>query len=273
LSPLPARLPLLGWELADPFRYGGLAAMALLSVLLVGRRKTAIKRGLLAGAIVWQILIWLFCTHLQSRFLLTMMIPAALLIGGQVDILTASRRRVLLAAAAIIVIIHTAVVARAYNDSTCGPGERFGFHPVAGRDDMVRQWYPFGREDPRRPPDARVLLVGESRPFYVPCRCFYNTVFDRSVWIDSLERDAPPRDVISRMRQAGITHIFVNWDELARLQKYYHYAPNLSRQSLARLQPAGLKKIGTTFPTSPAHSQTTGEKTGEDILELYELNP
>jgi hypothetical protein len=295
-APPTERLALLAKNLADPLDYGGLTFVTLLALILtIGtgaktpglaapKRSVAMSSPpalssawgchpswLFLAALAWQIIVWLLWTHLQSRFLLPIIIPAGLLIARRVSGLAGLRRGILLAVAAIAVVVHTSLVAIAYNNSTRGPGERLGFHPSAGMHEVVRQWFPFGRPGQAPPPNARVLLVGESRPFYIPCRYIYNTVFDQSPWLDLLQSDTPPSDIIARLRQAGVTHIFINWHELARLQKYYHYAPNLTRQSIARLLPADLKLVSAT-PLPPELAAFAPTFTPDQpLFELYEV--
>ncbi|MGD9857569.1 MAG: hypothetical protein AB7U20_21715, partial [Planctomycetaceae bacterium] len=77
------------------------------------------------------------------------------------------------------------------------------------------------------PEGARVLFVGEAQVFDARFDHVYNTVFDESifqVWTSAAILDVPdaeqPLRPIAEIRAAfavhGITHVFVNWNEIAR---------------------------------------------------------
>lgn len=79
----------------------------------------------------------------------------------------------------------------------------------------------------RLPEDATVLFVGEARTFYCRRRCIASSVFDPGPIERILEGVAagadPARAVRDGLRELGITHIYVNWQELSRLATSYRY--------------------------------------------------
>ena len=140
----------------------------------------------------------------------------------------------------------------------------------------------------RLPPDATVLFVGESRTFYCRRRAIAATVFDRHP-IDRIidralaarppaapTRDAGrplaaaapapaptrlPPDVLPRirdgLRQLGVTHLYVNWPEVDRLNASYAFrldgeqrqgfSRHITRQLVADLVAGGCLRPVATF--------------------------
>ena len=78
----------------------------------------------------------------------------------------------------------------------------------------------------RLPTDATVLFVGESRTLYCTRRAVAATVFDRHP-IQRILDAGGPSDAATRVRDGlralGITHIYVNWQEVRRLGNSYAY--------------------------------------------------
>ncbi len=76
------------------------------------------------------------------------------------------------------------------------------------------------------PESATVLFVGEARTFYCRRRCIAVSVFDRGP-IERLLDTGPPGDPARRvrdgLRELGVTHLYVNWQELSRLAGSYKY--------------------------------------------------
>jgi hypothetical protein len=75
------------------------------------------------------------------------------------------------------------------------------------------------------PEGARVLLVGEAQVFDAEFDHVYNTVFDRSIFEDWFAESTgadgqfeirPTAEIRRTLRDAGITHVFVNWAEILR---------------------------------------------------------
>ncbi|HAM37070.1 MAG TPA: hypothetical protein DEB40_09825 [Elusimicrobia bacterium] len=67
----------------------------------------------------------------------------------------------------------------------------------------------------RLPADARILLLGESRTFYIDRDCLAATVFDRNPFWLQAENARDARDLLSRVRGLGVTHIFLSVPPMA----------------------------------------------------------
>lgn len=107
----------------------------------------------------------------------------------------------------------------------------------------------------RLPDSARVLSVGEAALFDARFPYAYNTVFDVSLletWcrLDSESAEASgeadagrlrPADAIrSTFSERGITHVYVDWQEILRYRTTYGYTPFVSPDHFAQLVQAGV---------------------------------
>jgi hypothetical protein len=77
------------------------------------------------------------------------------------------------------------------------------------------------------PPTARVLYIGEARVYYAQNPVVWSTAFDQSPLEIMLRQARDAKDLFALMRNAHITHVYVNFVELTRLQKNYDYLVNV----------------------------------------------
>lgn len=86
----------------------------------------------------------------------------------------------------------------------------------------------------------RVLLVGDAQPFDLRMPNRYNTCFDDSIFEQLIRAGSTREDRLQRLKLAGITHVFVDWDEIQRYRSTYGFTefvtPNLVRDELVRDQ-------------------------------------
>ncbi len=119
------------------------------------------------------------------------------------------------------------------------------------------------------PPDAIVLFVGESRTFYCQRRVIAPTVFDRSPierildWEGEApaEPGPPERRVRDGLRALGITHLYVNGQEIHRLSQSYGYrfdgqthdgfSDTIAPGLFARMAEAGYLRVVGSFSSRP----------------------
>ncbi|MFI5361726.1 MAG: ArnT family glycosyltransferase [Elusimicrobiota bacterium] len=64
-------------------------------------------------------------------------------------------------------------------------------------------------------PAARVLLLGESRTYYIERDCIAATVFDQNPFWLAAQQASDGKDLLSRLRGLGVTHVFLNAVQLA----------------------------------------------------------
>ena len=82
--------------------------------------------------------------------------------------------------------------------------------------------YPaFAYINDKTPPEARILLVGEARNYYLKRPYLLSTAHDRSIVKKYLENARNASEFKSRVRSDGFSYLMVNFSELERLQKQY----------------------------------------------------
>jgi 4-amino-4-deoxy-L-arabinose transferase-like glycosyltransferase len=73
------------------------------------------------------------------------------------------------------------------------------------------------------PRNAEVLYIGEARVYYANNPVLWSTAFDQHP-LTAMSREATTgKELLARLRSRGVTHVYVNLSELARLQNGYHY--------------------------------------------------
>jgi hypothetical protein len=73
------------------------------------------------------------------------------------------------------------------------------------------------------PKGAAVLYVGEARAYYATQPVWWSTAFDHHP-LTAMSREAQTADeLLAALRARGITHVYMNFSELQRLQKGYNY--------------------------------------------------
>ena len=99
--------------------------------------------------------------------------------------------------------------------------------------------------DDHVPPGQRALLVGDATPYDLTARALYNTVFDSSIFAE-IARDRSPQEVSAALARLGVSHIWVDWSEIARYRSpgNYGFTPFVEPRVFADLVAAGvLEKV------------------------------
>ncbi len=222
------------------------AQWALFPALVVGAalvaglsrvtRRTAIA---LLAMIAVQIAAWLAIGHQQSRFLLPVVVPGALLIGiaGASAGERAPRRIVAGAGAILAIAIATIALATYASQNTGRPGiglvggvalingsaldsTDLGSLPAPQLRELLEQAGPMGasRLLARADPEFVLYLLGDSTPFYFAGRPIYHTTWDTSPLGAALRAtEGDLEAALGTLRDRGVTHILVNTSELHRL--------------------------------------------------------
>ena len=108
--------------------------------------------------------------------------------------------------------------------------------------------------------DAKVLVVGDARAFYVQRRADYCVVFNRSPFIEVVET-ADVEKVMQWLRDRGYTHVLVHWNEVDRLARTYGFSSTITPELFDRLAHAGLR-LARQFPNPTSDRRW---------VELYEV--
>jgi len=105
-----------------------------------------------------------------------------------------------------------------------GGPQLFGGTGVAEREFVFANPFPAFAAARVLPPEAKVLFVGEARGYGFPRRFVAPSYLDLHP-LASLLAAGSDGEVREKLRQAGFTHLLVNWAELRRLTQGYPCAP------------------------------------------------
>lgn len=151
----------------------------------------------------------------------------------------------------------------------------------------------------RLPAGAKVLCVGEAELFDARFAYIYNTVFDLSIFEqlagteapEISSRDRPLRSTVEiqrNLKQQGITHVLVNWQEILRYRTTYGYTDFVTPgrfQQLLQMQilekswdTPGLQNIERADPAIRAEVDRWGpelilEIDGQRYYKTFEIFP
>lgn len=190
-----------------------LAPLVALSLLVV-RDRRRVGECLLYASVYW--IVWWLFTHRLDRFWVPLLPLLALLAGVGAAWRRDRAWRWLLAALLLFGLAGNLLV------SVLGPGgyNRYFVRLAKLRDDPERMppWYEY--LDHHVPPGQRVLSVGDAAVFDLRVLVLYNTVFD-TCRFEQIVRDRSPDEI--RRRLADVSHIYVNWGEIARYRSPGNY--------------------------------------------------
>jgi len=79
------------------------------------------------------------------------------------------------------------------------------------------------------PPDAKILMIYEARPYLFRHQTDYNVVWDPSVLLNLLRNVGSVDDAWQKLREAGYSHVLVNRQELLRYIQQYARKSQLLR--------------------------------------------
>ncbi len=69
---------------------------------------------------------------------------------------------------------------------------------------------------------TKVLMVGDAEPYDLEVPVLYNTVFDDNLF-ETIARGHSPEEVRQALAEQNISHIYVNWSEVARYRSPGNY--------------------------------------------------
>jgi hypothetical protein len=200
------------------------------------RRHRAARALLLM--IILQLAIWLFATHVYARFAVVLLIPLAALAGLSTYGAPALwRTRIIIMIISLgalwnlmfVLRLHSAESMPQVPASLITQGQLPGFEFIG----FVNQ---------ELPPDARLLLIGEARPFYLAHAADYHTVFNHHPLAEIAETGSP-LEIINWLRETRYTHLLVNWAEVQRLRATYGFSEAITPEMFASLERAGLTLV------------------------------
>jgi hypothetical protein len=237
-------------------------SMAMLRAKL---RMHALRVALL---LVIQIAFWLLFTHVKSRFLLATSLPLALGVGlgaAAVSALIAGKHNHVtnVARGAYGIVGLMLAVAWCAQPMLVIANEPWPDDPApaarVGRIDLVTG-DAFSHADRAQlagvshiiainelPQDARILLVGESAPFYLRGNISYQTTWDRGP-MSHVMREFPddPRAWFEQLRGQGFTHLFINASMLERWERAGWNDPLITAKRITSATEAHAERVQVT---------------------------
>lgn len=245
-------------------QWGVFAALTLAALTgsLIRRpmRKTAL---VLAASIAVQILAWLLTTHLQSRFLMPLLVPGAAAFGlavgawafGPTAVTPASRIPLSPLRAFVLLLALLALTFQAITGLTLyagqhnkrpnaalipGPEYLSANYIRAGRSEMTpEQWAAESRADPYiylnlKAPTEPVLLIGDATPFYLSIPARYATTWDTNPLAAAMREHPNDRSAwAASLFPSGSGLVLVNIGEIQRLQDSGWFDPTLTANAVS----------------------------------------
>lgn len=249
------------------------------------------RHGVLIGlGLAIQIGLWLTTTHIQSRFLMPLIVPCAVLFAIACGRLLTRTKLAddspdldqghLHPAAATLGILAVFIQASAsvwiYSDQLGGrpgtmviPGagqvtgwnlhQQLADAPNAQRREILDSIGTEAFINLQLPDNAVVFLLGDATPLYFARPVVYNTTWDRSIFSEAMLTDPDkPRKWAQALAERGVTHVLVNEYELDRLRHSGWYDPLVTPESVERF----LETLGTPIQTWPRTGRTLFELRG-----------
>ena len=206
-----------------------LAALILLPVVLASRQPDWAKRFLLVAAVLW---IPMNLVSGLARFSIPALVPLSLALVAPLGMLSGTARRVRDAGAVVVfalcgLYVHSktdALLWSVLNGSI--PAPTFLSHQRPTYPAPAFPAYQWANE--RLPPDAKLLLVGEPRGFYLDRDHETSSPYANQPLAVYAESATSGKDLRARLKAVGFTHILLNVSGMS-----------LSRQGMS-LSAAGL---------------------------------
>ncbi len=247
-----------GHVLWDQYHRFGPAVFLLAVGGLFRRRREPADWALGIMALI-QTGVWLLATHLYARFAVVLLIPLALLAGRSVGRSTSAVRWHL--------VIGLLTLGTAWNFAHVAKLHRTeAAYGVTGRvfyDGLLPGYEYLRTVNHELPADAKVLLVGDARAFYIRPAVDYHVVFNVNPFAKAVRAARNEQELLAWLQGRGYTHVLVHWAEIGRLAATYGFAPEVNPTLFDRLRARGLRLV-RAFP-HPAGK--------ERYVELYEVPP
>ncbi len=215
--------------------------LAALGLAFRSRRRLAIG---LAVYVAFIIAAWWLLTHRIDRFWIPAL-PLAALLAGLAAVWSPER----LWRITVVVLLILGSVANFVAVSSIGGGYNRYFVSLARlRDDPERVdvWHRYLNEHAK---GGRVLLVGDAQPFDLEMPVLYNTCFDDCIF-EQLVKGRSPQAIRAVLADRGITHVYVNWGEIARYRRTYGFTDFVQPAVFDELASAGILAPLPEIPNS-----------------------
>lgn len=204
---------------------GPFILMSLPLVVLFRLKNTALRHMSVFVAVMW--LLWCVSTSMP-RFFLQGLSVFSVLIAALMDGSADKRLKWLFRSLLILVSCYSLRWLNEIEKSQEGWQVVFGLQDRERYLSRRHSYYPSAYYPAMKfindalPPESRVLFAGETRGFYCKRRFIAPSVNDVHTLALFARESSTPEEMQAKMAAAGITHIFLNLAEAARLDKNYH---------------------------------------------------
>jgi 4-amino-4-deoxy-L-arabinose transferase-like glycosyltransferase len=200
----------------------------------------------LTAALLAQVILWLTLTHLQSRFLLPLIAPGAVLLGIACAGVPA---RIGVAGGALALVIQCVSLAMLFVAQVGGdPNRGLVLGPAWFSGRLMRDALATMPDDERAaqlaqlppeifvntalPPNSAVYFLGDATPLYASVRAVYNTTYDRWPIEQAFAFSTDPAAQTSHLRSMGIDYVLISLGEVRRLTESGFIDPAVSEQAV-----------------------------------------
>lgn len=252
---------------ANPLGYANLFVTQLLDVQLYGFGVLLLgavgillaplgRMRLMLGAVVAVMLgTWIGMTYMPGRFILTLVVPLLISVGQAFDRLpratevgtAAYRGGRRLRSALLLVSCTAAVVAASFahqrllradrdaQSSTGLPLER-----LINVTNVIAANHPLVVATPE---NSYIWMIGSAQAFYVDRNLHYTAAFNRDPLVELAANGATAEQCVTWLEERGVTHVFIDRNEVRRLRDTYGFSPQVNEEWYAELMEAGLEPI------------------------------
>jgi hypothetical protein len=239
----------------------GLAPLALLQ-----RRRRAVLGVALDAAVL--LAGWYLLTHRIDRFWVPVNSLMAVLAGCGLGLIVSpdSRRDSYPALLSRLLISMLVLFALVYNfgfitTALCGHNAYLMDEAAARRNQLTPSIAIL--DALKLPVGSKVLFVGEAATFDADFPCAYCTVFDHNLLEDWTAKKVGPDDwalrpkqeILDNLQAQGITHVFVNWEEILRYRTTYGFTNYVSPARFEELERLGILSPVDLWPARQADSR------------------
>lgn len=221
---------------------------------IIGLVRPAIRGAaiMLTSLVLVQLALWLTFTHIQSRFLLPLIVPGGALCALAIGTSSAPSRRGLsrlLGVGAVFVQAcftlllfagqhngHPAALFPSgieYNTGAEIKWTRRTRTPEQTRDELINS-APARFCNIALPPTSTLYLLGDATPFYFTGHIVYNTTYDTWLFGEVAAASTNPDDWTKAIKAKGITHVLINFSEIDRLTRSGFIDPRVKLADVER---------------------------------------
>lgn len=191
--------------------------------------------------------LWLGATHLFARFAVVLLLPLIPLAARLLERPGSALSRAVLVTVLLLGTFWNLLVI----------GDLFYLHTRVGKDREPIQaydkldWFVKGQWPSMQEVgainsldgNAKVMLIGEARTFYLRRKCDYAVVFNHHPLAQAAREIPDDEELLEWLRAQGCTHVLAHWAELGRLDGTYGLDSGLDDALIQRLMAAGMKQV------------------------------